>query len=187
MFWIQITYLFGIIGSVNCSDGIFVSLWCSFSSSLGLPSRQNQPLILNIMDLQFYHCPICGNVIIKVSDGGTTPVCCGAEMEIMIPKTKDGFAEKHLPVVERCDHYTYEVKIGQVPHPMTAEHFIEFICVQTEKETLIRYLSPGDEPVGLFVCGDRPLAIYAYCNVHGLWKTVDVGDFGRFNNRGCVR
>lgn len=137
------------------------------------------------MELLFYHCPICGNVVIKVVDGGTTPVCCGAEMEIMTPKTEDGFFEKHLPVVERCDHYAYEVKVGKIPHPMTVEHSIQFICVQGENEIQIRYLSPGDDASALFVCEEKPVAVYSYCNVHGLWKTDSFKDFGINKNKRC--
>ncbi|MCQ2164885.1 MAG: desulfoferrodoxin [Bacteroidales bacterium] len=139
------------------------------------------------MILHFYHCPICGNIIVKVHDGGPTPVCCGSEMRPLVPKREEEYKEKHLPVVKRCDHYTFEVEVGSVPHPMTDEHHIEFICVQTENETIVRHLSPGDDPVSLFVCDSAPQAVYAFCNRHGLWMTETIEDIRCETKKKCKR
>lgn len=155
--------------------------------SYARPTFAFETLLNIIAMLQFYHCPICGNVVIKVVDGGTVPSCCGKEMELMIPKKHESYSDKHLPVVERCDHYTYEVNVGSVPHPMTEDHFIKFICVQTDGEIMIRHLSPGDDPGCLSVCEERPEAVYAYCNKHGLWEADGFKEGGSIENKKCKR
>lgn len=122
------------------------------------------------MLLQFYHCPICGNIVVKIVDSGVTPVCCGQEMKPLVPKTEEEYMEKHLPVLEKCEHHVYKVKVGEVEHPMTDQHYIMFICLQTEDGFVLSYLDPGDEPEVTFCCRSKPLAVYSYCNVHGLWR-----------------
>lgn len=138
------------------------------------------------MNLKFYRCPICGNLIVKLHDGGPIPVCCGYEMVNLVPKREEEYKEKHLPVVKKCDRYTIEVEVGSVPHPMTEDHYIEFICVQTDSEIIIRHLSPGDDPSGLFVCDSTPEAFYAYCNRHGLWMTDSIESVSEKKHR-CKR
>ena len=124
------------------------------------------------MATKFFLCTTCGNVVVKVMDSGVIPVCCGSEMEELVPGTSDGAMEKHLPVVERVDDCTLKVKIGSLPHPMSKEHHIEFIYLETEHGGQIQYLDQ-DKPAEALFCGckDKPVAVYAYCNIHGLWKT----------------
>lgn len=82
----------------------------------------------------------------------------------------EGAGEKHLPVV-KCDGDKVSVEVGSVAHPMTAEHLIEWIALETEKGVQIACLSPDDKPAAEFVlAGGKPKAVYAYCNLHGLWK-----------------
>lgn len=94
-------------------------------------------------------------------------------MEIMTPNTSDGAQEKHLPVVKQ-DGSTVTVEVGSVFHPMSDEHSIELVYLQTEKGGQRMNLCPENEPAAVFHVaeGDRPIAAYAYCNLHGFWKTA---------------
>lgn len=119
----------------------------------------------------FYKCNVCGNVMIKLTDSGLTPQCCGRDMEKMIPNEKDAIIEKHVPYV-KCDGNKLNIQIGETLHPMSADHYIEWIFVKTSKSSYIRYLSPECEPTACFkICKDeKPVAVYEYCNIHGLWE-----------------
>lgn len=118
----------------------------------------------------FYICRKCGNVVLKCIDSGVDLVCCGSQMQELIPSTEDSVREKHLPEIECRRDGTIRVKVGSMQHPMTPEHYISFIYLETEHGGQIRYLTPDDAPEVIFdVCGDKPVAVYAYCNIHGLW------------------
>lgn len=124
------------------------------------------------MKVKFYICKTCGNVVVKFYDSGAPLSCCGHEMEELKPMTAETMAEKHLPTVECIDKCTLRVKVGAVEHPMDPEHFIRFIFMETANGGQLRYLKPQDKPNVVFAsCPDRPVAVYEYCNIHGLWKT----------------
>ncbi|MCQ2608603.1 MAG: desulfoferrodoxin [Bacteroidales bacterium] len=123
------------------------------------------------MQTKFYRCKICGNVILKLSDSGVTPHCCAREMEELVPKTKDEYKEKHVPVVTRIDEHTILVDVGSFEHPMTPEHHIEWIYVETKNGGRFKYLSPTSKPQIKISCKSEPIAVYAYCNLHGLWRS----------------
>ena len=62
----------------------------------------------------------------------------------------------------------YQKKI----HPMLSKHFIEWVYVQTENGGQRKALKPDDKPNVTFCLGDdKAVAVYAYCNLHGLWMT----------------
>lgn len=125
----------------------------------------------------FLHCPICGNVIIKLEDSGMTPVCCSRKMEMLEANSSDGSPEHHIPVWE-MDGNKVMVKIGSEEHPMSTEHQINWILVKTNKGTHTIFLSPEDKPeacVKLSHC-ECVTAVYCYCNLHGLWKANIVPD-----------
>lgn len=122
------------------------------------------------MDTKFYVCPVCGQVVEKVTDKGIPVVCCGKPMEELKANTTDASQEKHVPVVT-VDGNKVKVTVGSVAHPMEAEHYIEWIYVQTENGGLRKALNPGDAPEAEFCLGgEKAVAVYAYCNLHGLWK-----------------
>ena len=128
------------------------------------------------MATKFFLCTTCGNVVVKVVNSGVKLVCCGKEMMELIPGTSDGAMEKHVPVLERVDDCTVKVKVGSLPHPMTKGHHIAFIYLETENGGQIKYLDPEGAAEACFcICKDKPVAVYEYCNIHGLWK-ADVKD-----------
>lgn len=127
------------------------------------------------MEKKFYLCTVCGNVVVKAVDSGMDLSCCGSEMKELVPDSTDGSGEKHVPYVETRGSHTVSVKVGSSAHPMTKDHYIMFIYLETEHGGQICYLKP-DEPAEavFFFCDDKPVAVYAYCNIHGLWK-AEVG------------
>ncbi len=119
----------------------------------------------------FYQCLKCGNIVIKVNDGGGTLACCGEPMSIIEPNTSGAAPEKHLPVATR-EGDTLKVTVGEVEHPMAEDHYIKWIYLVTEEGVLAKCLKPGDAPAATFALdGQTPVSVYAYCNKHGLWKT----------------
>lgn len=120
---------------------------------------------------KFLLCSHCGNLVGVIHDAGVPMMCCGQKMTELIPNTTDAAEEKHLPVVTVEDD-TVKVSVGSVEHPMLEEHSIEWVYLLTENGGQRKALNPGDKPEVTFnTAGDKPLAVYAYCNLHGLWKT----------------
>ena len=124
-----------------------------------------------MMEQKFYICKHCGNIIAKVKDSGVPVVCCGEKMSELIPGTTDAAVEKHVPVYEVKDGKVY-VTVGSVEHPMLPEHYIEWVSLQTKQGNQRKVLKAGEAPkVSFKICdGDEVEAVYAYCNLHGLWK-----------------
>ena len=122
-------------------------------------------------DSKFYICEHCGNIAEKINDAGVPLVCCGQKMTQLVPGTVEASHEKHIPVVQVSDN-TVSVAVGSVEHPMVEEHSILWIYLQTDKGSFFRHLEVGKPPVVHFsLVNEKPIAVYAYCNLHGLWKS----------------
>jgi len=123
------------------------------------------------MSLEFYRCAHCGNIAVKPFDAGVPLVCCGEPMEALTANTTDAATEKHVPAVT-VDGNTVKAVVGEVTHPMDDDHYITFICLETEKSYQFAKLNPGEAPEATFAVaeGDKAVAVYEYCNLHGLWK-----------------
>ena len=120
---------------------------------------------------KFYVCPHCGNLVEMVNDAGVTPVCCGQKMNALVPGSVDASKEKHVPDV-KVGAGGVAVNVGSVNHPMEEVHWIEWVQLVTDQGSYRKWLNPGQSPNVEFLLGDeKPLAVYAYCNLHGLWKT----------------
>lgn len=124
------------------------------------------------MELKFYRCKVCGKIIAIVKGTAVPTICCGQDMEQIIPGTTDAAVEKHVPVITQNGNLV-EVNVGSVAHPMAPEHFIEWIALSTKQGNQRKCLKPGDAPVAKFaiVDGDEVVAAYAYCNLHSLWAS----------------
>lgn len=120
---------------------------------------------------KFYVCKLCGNIVGLIHEGGGTLSCCGQPMTELVPNTTDAAQEKHVPVVTR-DGHKLTVKVGSVAHPMTAEHLIQWIYLETKKGGQRHVLAAGEAPEAVFFVAEDDTAVtaYAYCNLHGLWK-----------------
>ena len=120
---------------------------------------------------KFYICPHCGNIVEMVQDAGVTPSCCGEEMQALVPNTVEASGEKHIPAVALGEAMV-EVNVGSVNHPMEEVHWIEWVQLVTDRGSYRQYLNPGEAPNVKFLLNqEKPVAVYAYCNLHGLWKT----------------
>ena len=122
-------------------------------------------------ETRFYVCEHCGNIVGLVNNAGVPLVCCGQKMKMLEPGTVEASEEKHLPVIT-VENGIVKVSIGSVAHPMTEEHSILWVYLQTDRGGQRKCLSAGDVPtVSFALCEETPVAVYAYCNLHGLWKT----------------
>lgn len=117
----------------------------------------------------FYKCEVCGNMVELIKNGGGQLVCCGKPMTELKANTTDASFEKHVPTA-KVDNGIIVVQVGSVSHPMTPEHYIEWIALVSEKGTERISLSPSDEPKAAFGYKENA-EVYAYCNLHGLWKS----------------
>ena len=123
-------------------------------------------------EMKFYICEHCGNIIGKIHDAGVPVVCCGQKMTELVPGTVEASVEKHIPVVT-VEGNQVKVQIGSVEHPMIPEHYIMWVYMQTTVGGQLKNLLPGTAPAVTFALteDEKPVAVYAYCNLHGLWKT----------------
>lgn len=120
---------------------------------------------------KFFICKHCGNLAGLIEGHGVPMICCGEEMQELVPNTVEASTEKHLPEV-KVSGDRVDVQIGSVPHPMTEEHYIQFVYLETDRGGQRKCLKPGESPnISFVVADDKPVAVYAYCNIHGLWKT----------------
>lgn len=121
---------------------------------------------------KFYVCSHCGNIVSMIKDSGVPLVCCGEPMTELVANTVEAAHEKHIPVVQ-VEADKVVVNVGSVAHPMTEEHLINWVYLETSQGGHRKCLAAGAEPTTCFkLCKDEtPIAAYAYCNLHGLWKT----------------
>ena len=119
---------------------------------------------------RFYKCDHCGNLTGLIMNKGVPLVCCGQNMTELVPNTVEASTEKHIPAVTaKAD--SISVQVGSAPHPMEEGHHIAFVYVETENGGQRKCLKVGAEPKCDFsFAGDKPVAVYAYCNLHGLWE-----------------
>lgn len=130
--------------------------------------------------MTIYKCKICGNTVVNVGGDSKAPTCCGQEMTLLTASRNDAEAsEKHVPIIKRFNS-DVSVTVGDVLHPMTNEHHIEWVILETTQGFQIAYLNGKDKPVAHFKIGfdDDVKAAYAYCNLHGLWMTDFVSQVG---------
>ncbi len=119
---------------------------------------------------QIYKCEVCGNIVEMVHVGQGELVCCGQPMNLLSEKQEEEGQEKHVPVVEKIDKGVI-IKIGSIPHPMTEDHFIEWVELITEDGFVFRkFLKPSDEPQAEFFLDKKIKQVRIYCNIHRLWS-----------------
>ena len=119
--------------------------------------------------LAVYKCATCGNIVEVLHAGAGQLVCCGSPMQKLEPKTADAATEKHVPVIEKIDG-GIKVKVGSIPHPMEAKHYIEWIQISADGRAYRQFLKPTDQPEAVFSVDAEAVTASEYCNVHGLWK-----------------
>ena len=123
------------------------------------------------MEQKFYVCSHCGNIIAVVKNTGVPVMCCGQKMQELVAGTTEAAVEKHIPVYTVEDNVVH-VTVGSTEHPMLPEHYIEWISLQTDRGNQRKVLNPGEPPKADFALlpGETVEAVFAYCNLHSLWK-----------------
>ena len=120
---------------------------------------------------KFYICEHCGNIVEMVHSSGVNVVCCGSKMKALEEGVVEASHEKHIPVAQVSGNEV-KVTVGSVEHPMSEEHSILWVYLETDAGIQRKPLQVGKPPVVTFALGDeKPVAVYAYCNLHGLWKS----------------
>lgn len=119
-----------------------------------------------------YICPVCGNMVEVLRVGGGELVCCGKPMKQVTANTTDAATEKHVPVIEKIEG-GFKVKIGEVEHPMLAEHHIEWIEMIAGDKSQRKYLTVGEAPVAEFLTEAESITARENCNLHGMWENKD--------------
>lgn len=120
--------------------------------------------------MEVYKCEACGNIVEVLTAGGGELTCCGSAMVKMTENTTDAAVEKHVPALEKKDG-GWQVNVGSVDHPMTDDHFIEWIELIVGEKVYREFLSPGEKPAAFFPVDAATVKCRAYCNLHGLWKS----------------
>ena len=120
--------------------------------------------------MKFYICKETGEVITRLTSSGKSLVCDGHEMVELIPGVVDAAAEKHVPAVT-VEGSKVTVNVGAVAHPMVPAHLILWVALETDRDAQIHWLQAEQAPEASFVVpeGQTAKAVYAYCNLHGLW------------------
>ena len=124
------------------------------------------------MDQKFYICETCGKIVAIVKDTRVPLMCCGSKMKELIPGTTDASHEKHVPVWTK-EGSIVTVSVGAAEHPMTSDHFIQWVSLQTTQGLQCKTLQPGQPPKVCFaLCeGEEVETVFAYCNLHSMWKS----------------
>lgn len=121
-------------------------------------------------EIKFYRCPICGNVIELIDGDSKRITCCGKNMELLVANTVDASVEKHVPVYKK-EGEKLSVSVGEVIHPMEEKHYIMWIALVSDNKVTRVDLLPNEAPEAVFDYVEKA-EVYAYCNLHGLWKTT---------------
>lgn len=121
--------------------------------------------------MKFVKCEVCGKIVAVVNDSACPTKCCGEPMKELVPNTQDGAREKHLPVY-KVENNIVHVVVGEVEHPMLDNHYIAWIILETNKGNQRKVLKPGQKPEADFALlpGEEVVAVYEFCNLHGLYK-----------------
>ena len=119
-------------------------------------------------------CNICGQMVGVIKKTGAPLVCCGVIMEEVIAGTGDGANEKHVPYVTMIDNKHASIQIGEILHPSSELHHIEWIIVETNLRTIRYPLNAFEEPKRVFELAlnlnEMIINVYENCNLHGLYK-----------------
>jgi len=119
--------------------------------------------------LEIYECKVCGNLVEVLRGGAGELVCCNQPMVKLTANTVDAAKEKHVPVIEKIAG-GYKVKVGSIPHPMEAKHWIEWIELMADGKAYMQFLNPGQAPEATFMVDAKQVSAREHCNLHGLWE-----------------
>lgn len=124
-----------------------------------------------VYEPKFYKCSECDAILECITPQCCDDLmCCGEPMTLLKANEMITLEEKHMPVVKR-EGNNLTVCIGRVLHPMSKEHSILWVVVKGKYFEQRVNLKKGDDPIAIFEVPERmAVTVYAYCNLHGLWK-----------------
>jgi len=125
-----------------------------------------------------FKCITCENVVEILREGDGELFCCGKPMVKEESKNNDDGVEKHLPVIKEKETY-FEISVGEVEHPMTLEHHIEWVEINTSKESIKKFFNVNEKPVFTIPKDHKVKNVRAYCNKHGLWRRMNIDEIKR--------
>jgi len=130
--------------------------------------------------MEVYKCMKCGNIVEVLHQGNGDLMCCGEKMILIDANTVEASKEKHIPFIEERENENI-IRIGETPHPMTSDHYIEWMEVMTDRENIKTFFSPGDKAEISLHKRFNIVSARAYCNQHGLWRKTNLDSFSREN------
>ena len=139
---------------------------------------RNKNRSFNMKKVQFYVCPVCGNVI--QATGEAVISCCGitlppleaedseeSEGSDTVASTDTSSTETaHALRIEKVEDEYYV----SVDHPMTKDHYISFLAAMYDNGVQFVKLYPESAAAARFKMS-RLQYLLAFCNRHGLFKT----------------
>lgn len=115
----------------------------------------------NMRRVQFYVCPVCGNVL--MTTGAAAISCCGISLPVLEAETPE---EDHAAATQRVEDELYV----SFSHPQEKTHYVSFLAYVTPDRTeLIKLYPEGARDARFFYRGKGQL--YWYCTHHGLFRT----------------
>ena len=122
------------------------------------------------MKAKFYICEHCGNLVTTIHNAGVPLVCCGEKMKELLPNTVEASGETSAGGRAFRQHPHGHGGCGGAPHGGCAPHPVALCGDRKRRTAPLSY--PGQAPKAVFeLGGEKPVAVYAYCNLHGLWMT----------------
>ena len=118
----------------------------------------------NMNRVQFYVCPVCGNIM--QSTGEAVICCCGITLPALEAEESD---EKQAALIEQVED-EYFVSVN---HEMTKQHYISFIAAVRDDGVEIKKLYPEQNAEARFKIGGTRQILF-YCNHHGLFCIMNM-------------
>lgn len=156
---------------LGCPD---VSLLGELSEVLGVnigkillgDLRANRTDIGKMVNIKFYVCPTCGNIVTSTGDAEVS--CCGRKLVALEARPAEEGHQLNIETVEDDYYITFS-------HEMKKEHYINFVCYVAVDRILLIRLYPEQSGEVRFpkLYGGK---LYFCCSEHGLWmQTIESG------------
>lgn len=122
--------------------------------------------------MKFYICKHCGNIITFMENKGVPVMCCGEKMSELIPGSTDAHHRKNTFRSSRSMAATSLSPSARLHIRGSRSTRSNGLFWRLPQGFQRKTLKPGDKPEAVFALteGDKAVAAYAYCDLHGLWS-----------------
>lgn len=138
------------------------ALGVSLSELLTGKLKTNENVSGNMRKMQFYVCPICGNVINSTGEGSFS--CCGIDLPCLEAEKPCEGHEINIEQIE--DEFCITMS-----HTMSKSHYISFVSYITTDTFEMKKLYPEQDICVRFKRKGHGIICY-FCNKHGLFKQI---------------